>query len=105
PSASCSDCDGLGVKMIVDPDLLVPDRTKTIEDGAFDAWTGGTSTYYPQFLKSVCEHFNIPQNVPVEDLPAEQMNKLLQGTGTEKIRFRYENDFGQRKEALVTFEG
>ncbi|MBY0118872.1 excinuclease ABC subunit UvrA [Paenibacillus xylanexedens] len=105
PFGACPDCDGLGVKMIVDPDLLVPDRTKTIEDGAFDAWTGGTSTYYPQFLKSVCEHFNIPQNVPVEDLPAEQMNKLLQGTGTEKIRFRYENDFGQRKEALVTFEG
>ncbi|OPH00377.1 hypothetical protein B2I21_00245, partial [Chryseobacterium mucoviscidosis] len=72
---------------------------------AFEAWTGGTSSYYPHFLMSVCEHFNIPQIVPVEDLPAEHMNKLLQGTGTEIVRLRYDYDFGQRKEAMVTFEG
>lgn len=105
PFGACPDCDGLGMKMIVDPDLLTPDPTKSIEDGAFQAWAGGTSTYYPQFLQSVCEHYGIPQNVPVQDLSEEHMKTILYGTGKDKIRFRYENDFGQRKEALVTFEG
>ncbi|WP_018887650.1 excinuclease ABC subunit UvrA [Paenibacillus massiliensis] len=105
PFGACPDCDGLGMKMIVDPELLTPDPTKSIEDGAFQAWAGGTSTYYPQFLQSVCEHYGIPQNVPVQDLGEEHMKTILYGTGKDKIRFRYENDFGQRKEALVTFEG
>ncbi|MEC0332967.1 excinuclease ABC subunit UvrA [Paenibacillus macerans] len=105
PFGACPECDGLGVKMIIDPDLLIPDPSKTIEDGAFEAWAGGTSNYYPQFLKSVCEHFGIPQDVPVSELTKEQMDKLLYGTGDAKIRFRYQNDFGMSKEALVTFEG
>ncbi|WP_454193570.1 excinuclease ABC subunit UvrA [Paenibacillus sp. Marseille-Q7038] len=105
PFGACPDCDGLGVKMIVDPEMLVPDPSKTIEKGAFDAWAGGTSNYYPQFLRSVCEHYKIPMDIPVSDLTADQMNKLLHGTNGEKIRFRYENDFGQRKEAYVAFEG
>ncbi|AKG36523.1 excinuclease ABC subunit UvrA [Paenibacillus durus] len=105
PFGACPECDGLGAQMVVDPDLLIPDAGKSIEDGAFLAWTGSTSNYYPQFLKSVCQHFHIPENVPVSELTPEQMNKLLHGTGSEKIHFRYENDFGQRKEAMVPFEG
>ncbi|MFE4712022.1 excinuclease ABC subunit UvrA [Paenibacillus sp. NPDC056722] len=105
PFGACGECDGLGVKMVVDPDLLIPDTGKSIEDGAFLAWTGSTSNYYPQFLKSVCEHFNIPQDIQVSELTPDHMDKLLNGTGSEKIRFRYENDFGQKKDALVAFEG
>lgn len=105
PFGACSDCDGLGVEMIVDPELLVPDTSKSIENGAFQAWAGGTSNYYPQFLRSVCEHYNIPQDVPVSELSPDQMDKLLYGTGSQKVHFKYENDFGQRKEAFVTFEG
>ncbi|GAA0378476.1 excinuclease ABC subunit UvrA [Paenibacillus motobuensis] len=105
PFGACPECDGLGVKMIIDPDLLVPDRSKSIEDGAFEAWAGGTSNYYPQFLRSVCEHFKIPQDVPVTELTKDQMDKLLYGTGDIKVRFRYENDFGMSKDAMVTFEG
>lgn len=105
PFGACTECDGLGMKMVVDPDLLIPDAEKSIEEGAFLAWTGSTSNYYPQFLKSVCEHFNIPQNVPVSSLTPDHMNKLLHGTGSEKVRFKYENDFGQKKDAMVAFEG
>ncbi|WP_106767220.1 excinuclease ABC subunit UvrA [Paenibacillus faecalis] len=105
PFGACPDCDGLGVEMIVDPDLLIPDTSKSIEEGAFQAWAGGTSNYYPQFLRSVCEHYNIPQDVPVSELSPDQMDKLLYGTGNQKVHFKYENDFGQRKEAFVTFEG
>ncbi|NKI20885.1 excinuclease ABC subunit UvrA [Paenibacillus dendritiformis] len=105
PFGACPDCDGLGVKMIVDPEMLVPDSSKTIEDGAFEAWAGSTSNYYPQFLQAVCEHYGIPTDVPVSQLEPEQMTKLLHGTEGEKVRFRYENDFGHKKEAQVAFEG
>lgn len=105
PFGACPDCDGLGSQMIVDPDLLVPDRKLTIEDGAFEAWAGSTSNYYPQFLAAVCEHYVIPRNVPVSELSSDQMKVILYGTGGEKIRFRYENDMGASKEALVPFEG
>lgn len=105
PFGACTECDGLGVKMIIDTDLLVPDPSKSIEDGAFEAWAGSTSNYYPSFLKSVCEHYKIPQDVPVSELTKEQMDKLLYGTGDTKIRFRYQNDFGMSKDAYVTFEG
>ncbi|GIP41017.1 UvrABC system protein A [Paenibacillus sp. J31TS4] len=105
PFGACPECDGLGSKMIVDPDLLVPNPSKTIEQGAFEAWAGSTSTYYPQFLAAVCEHYHIPTDVPVEQLSDEQMKKILYGTGSERVRFRYENDFGQKKDAWVPFEG
>ncbi len=105
PFGACPDCDGLGVKMVVDPALLVPDRAKSIEDGAFEAWAGSTSNYYPQFLQAVCQHFGIPTGVPISELDDKQLNTILYGTGSEKIRFRYENEFGHRRDALVPFEG
>ncbi|NOV00428.1 excinuclease ABC subunit UvrA [Paenibacillus planticolens] len=105
PFGACSECDGLGSQMIVDPDLLVPDTKLTIEEGAFEAWAGSTSNYYPQFLAAVCEHYSISRTVPVAELSSEQMKVILYGTGGEKIRFRYENDMGATKEALVPFEG
>ncbi|PYI51207.1 excinuclease ABC subunit UvrA [Paenibacillus flagellatus] len=105
PFGACPECDGLGAKMIVDPDLLVPNPNLTIEAGAFEAWAGSTSNYYPQFLAAVCEHYGIPMDVPVSELTADQMKKILYGTGGEKVKFRYENDFGLTKEALVPFEG
>lgn len=105
PYGACPECDGLGAKMVVDPDLVIPDYSKSIADGAFLAWAGSTSNYYPQFLKSVAEHYNIPQDVPVSELSKEQMKKLLYGTDGQKVRFVYENDFGVRKEAFVPFEG
>lgn len=105
PFGACPGCDGLGMKMIVDPELLIPDPERTIEDGAFEAWAGSTSNYYPQFLAAVCEHYGIPTDVPASQLDKEQMAKLMNGTGGEKVHFRYENDFGHKKEAHVSFEG
>ncbi|NHN33917.1 excinuclease ABC subunit UvrA [Paenibacillus agricola] len=105
PFGACPECDGLGSKMIVDPDLLVPNPQLSIEQGAFEAWAGSTSNYYPQFLAAVCDHYGISRTIPVAELTPEQMKKLLQGTGGEKVRFRYVNDMGHKKEALVPFEG
>ncbi len=105
PFGACPECDGLGAKMIVDPDLLCPDQSRTIVDGAFEAWAGSTSNYYPQFLAAVCEHYGIPADVPVCELSKEQMKILMYGTGGERVRFRYDNDFGVTREAYVPFEG
>lgn len=105
PFGACTRCDGLGMQMIIDIDLLIPDKTKTIEDGAFEAWAGSTSNYYPQFLAAVCKHYDIPQDIPVGKLSKKQMDILLYGTGNEKIEFRYENEFGRKSEAMVRFEG
>ncbi len=105
PYGACPECDGLGQKMIIDPDLLVPDKSRTIQDGAFEAWAGSTSNYYPQFLAAVCEHFGIPTDVPVSSLSEKEWEILLYGSGETKVRFRYENDFGRVREAYVPFEG
>jgi len=105
PYGACPDCDGLGAKMIVDPELLVPDREKSIEEGAFEAWAGSTSNYYPQFLAAVCAHYGIPTDAPVNSLDDKQLQIILYGTGGEKIRFRYENEFGHTRDAQVPFEG
>jgi len=105
PYGACPECDGLGVKMVVDPELLIPDRSKSIEDGAFEAWAGSTSNYYPQFLAAVCAHYGIPTDVPVSDLEDKQLQIILYGTAGERIRFRYENEFGHSRDAQVPFEG
>jgi excinuclease ABC subunit A len=105
PYGACPECDGLGVKMVVDPDLLIPDRSKSIEDGAFEAWAGSTSNYYPQFLAAVCNHYGISTESPVSELNDKHLQIILYGTGGEKIRFRYENEFGHSRDAQVPFEG
>lgn len=105
PFGACPTCDGLGAKMVIDPELLVPDRSKSIDEGAFEAWAGSTSNYYPQFLASVCAHYGIPTDKPIESLSDKQIEIIMRGTGGEKIRFRYENDFGHTRDAHVPFEG
>ncbi|WP_274362561.1 excinuclease ABC subunit UvrA [Paenibacillus thermotolerans] len=105
PFGACPECDGLGAKMIVDPDLLCPDQSRAIADGAFEAWAGSTSNYYPQFLMAVCDHYKIPADIPVAELTKGQMSILLYGTGGERVRFRYENEFGVTRDAAVPFEG
>ncbi|NGQ95687.1 excinuclease ABC subunit UvrA [Brevibacillus sp. SYP-B805] len=105
PYGACPECDGLGVKMEVDPDLVVPDWRKTLQEGAIEAWEPKSSTYYPQLLESACRHFAIRMDIPFAELPEEHVRILLYGSNGEKIHFRYENEFGQVREAVVPFEG
>lgn len=105
PFGACSECDGLGVKLEVDPDMVVPDATKTLHDGAIGAWEPKSSTYYQQLLESACRHFGIRMDLPYEELPEEQRQILMYGSMGEKIEFRYENEFGQVREAVVPYEG
>uniref|UniRef100_UPI000371093A excinuclease ABC subunit UvrA n=1 Tax=Alkalibacillus haloalkaliphilus TaxID=94136 RepID=UPI000371093A len=72
---------------------------------AIAPWQPISSQYYPQLLKSVCNHYNIDMDTPVKELPEEQLNKVLQGSGDEKILFSYENERGQLRENEIFFEG
>lgn len=105
PFGACSECDGLGSKLEVDKDLVIPDPSLTLEEGAIAPWMPVSSQYYPQLLKTVCKHYGIKMNVPVKDLPKDQLDKILYGSGTDLIRFRYKNDFGQVRESNIRFEG
>ncbi len=105
PYGACPECDGLGVKLEVDPDLVVPDVSKPLMAGAIEAWEPKSSTYYQQLLESACRHFRIRMDIPYEELPPEHVQILMYGSQDEKIQFRYENEFGQVREATVPFEG
>lgn len=105
PFGACAECDGLGTKLEVDPDLVVPDKSLTLEEGAIVAWQPTSSQYYPKLLEAVCKHYKIKMNVPVEKLPIDQWNKIMYGSGEEKIHFRYENEFGQVRDGNIQFEG
>ncbi|MFV9510568.1 excinuclease ABC subunit UvrA [Tepidibacillus sp. LV47] len=105
PYGACPTCDGLGSKMEVDPDLVIPDPKRTLAEGAIEPWAGSSSNYYPQLLEAICDHIGIDMETPVEQLTKEQLNLILYGSEGEKIRFHYTNDFGQVKEAFIPFEG
>ncbi|KYD25429.1 hypothetical protein B4113_1836 [Geobacillus sp. B4113_201601] len=105
PFGACPDCDGLGAKLEVDPDLVIPNDELTLKEHAIAPWEPQSSQYYPQLLEAVCRHYGIPMDVPVKDLPKEQLDKILHGSGGEVIHFRYTNDFGQVREQYIEFEG
>ncbi|MED4892230.1 MULTISPECIES: excinuclease ABC subunit UvrA [Heyndrickxia] len=105
PFGACPECDGLGAKLEVDPSLVIPDASLTLNEGAIAPWEPISSQYYPQLLKAVCEHFGIDMDTPVKDLPKHQMEIILYGSGNERIYFHYENDFGQVRDNIIQFEG
>ncbi|WP_062354287.1 excinuclease ABC subunit UvrA [Bacillus kwashiorkori] len=105
PFGACPECDGLGSKLEVDLDLVIPNKELSLKEGAIAPWEPISSKYYPQLLECVCEHYGIDMDVPVKDLPKHQMDKILYGSDGEEIFFHYENDFGQVRENFVEFEG
>lgn len=105
PFGACPSCDGLGTKLEVDVDLVIPDWDKSLVNHAIAAWEPTSSQYYPQLLKSVCDHYGIDMYVAVNKLPKSQIDKILYGSGKEKILFRYKSDFGEVHEKKIVFEG
>ncbi|MBL6008067.1 excinuclease ABC subunit UvrA [Bacillus halotolerans] len=105
PFGACPTCDGLGMKLEVDADLVIPNQDLSLKENAIAPWTPISSQYYPQLLEAVCTHYGIDMDVPVKDLPKHQLDKVLYGSGDDLIYFRYENDFGQIREGEIQFEG
>lgn len=105
PFGACPECDGLGSKLEVDPDLVIPNWELTLHQNAIAPWEPTSSQYYPQLLEAVAAHYHIDMDVPVKDLPKDQLDKILHGSGTDQIFFRYESDFGKTHEGYIQFEG
>ncbi|WP_427109460.1 excinuclease ABC subunit UvrA [Lysinibacillus xylanilyticus] len=105
PFGACPSCDGLGSTQEVDLDLVVPDWDRSLLEHAIAPWEPTSSQYYPQLLKAVCDHYDIPMDVPVKELPKEKMDKILYGSGKDKIHFHYENEFGNVRDQMIEFEG
>jgi excinuclease ABC subunit A len=105
PFGACTSCDGLGAKLEVDLDLILPDKTRSLRDHAIAPWEPTSSQYYPRLLEAICTHFGIDMDTPVEKLLNTDLEKILFGSETDQIYFKYENDFGFLKETYITFEG
>jgi len=105
PFGACTSCDGLGTTQEVDLELIVPDWDRSLLEHAIAPWEPTSSQYYPQLLKAVCDHYDIPMDVPVKDLPKDKMDKILFGSGKDKIHFHYENEFGNVRDQMIEFEG
>ena len=104
PYGACQACGGLGFKNEVDPDLLIPDKNKSLAEGAVVPWSKSTSKYYPQMLEGLAEHYGFSMQVPIADLSPEDLKHILYGS-TEKIVFKYRNRFGMRRTYHAKFEG
>jgi excinuclease ABC subunit A len=96
PHGACPDCQGLGSKEEIDPDLLIPDCEKSLNEGAIAAmeWNNAREEgkYYWLMLESVAKHYHIDLDKPVKDLTKEQMDLILYGTGKEEITIHYERE-------------
>ena len=105
PLGACPACEGLGLKLEVDEDLVIPDRTKTLAQGALEPWNPISSKYYPEMLAQFCASAGIDLDTPFDQLPAVQQKQLLYGNGDTTFHFHYENDFGGVRDVDVPFEG
>lgn len=105
PFGACPDCDGLGMKLSVDPDLVVPDDTKTLREGAIAPWNPISSQYYPELLAQAAAAFHIDLDTPFKDLPKKNRDLVMNGSGGKEFHFHYENDFGGVRDVDVAFEG
>lgn len=105
PFGSCSDCDGLGTKLEVDLDLIVPDTSKTLREGVLAPWNPISSNYYPQMLEQAMNHFGVDMDKPFEELTDDEKNLIFYGSNGKEFHFHYENEFGGVRDIDIPFEG
>lgn len=87
PYGACERCGGLGADFVIDPNLVVPDRTKSLNEGAIYPWSRTSTDYYDDMLKSVCSHYGIPMDKPFGELTKSQQDIILNG-GDDILQFR-----------------
>ena len=104
PYGACPVCDGLGAKLAFDADMVVPDKDKTLHKGAIGPWAKGPSPLYTQTLQALSRHYDFSMDEPFWKLPEPAKNVILYGSGSEKIRFIYD-DNARKYEVNKTFEG
>ena len=104
PFGACPDCDGLGVELFFDEQLVVPDVTLKISDGALAPWRKGKSPYFLQTIESIAKHYGFNKNARWKDLDPKVQEVFLRGSGTDEIKFRYDEG-GRVYQVERPFEG
>jgi len=105
PHGACDRCTGLGSQMEIDPELVVPDPSLSIGEGALAPWANSSSNYYEQVTEAIAERYDVDLEAPWEDLPQEQRELFLTGTNGEPIHVSYRNRYGRRRSYATRFEG
>ena len=104
PHGACPACDGLGTKVVVDPDLVVPDETRSLRDGAVAPWANSSSPYYAQTLDALARHYKASPGDPWRDLPKKVRQAILFGSGETPISIKYDDGL-RTYETTKPFEG
>ncbi len=104
PYGACPDCKGLGVKLVIDPDLVIPDKEKSLVDGAIVTFGDDTDNVFFKKFECFCNHYNIDINIPVKKLTKEEMDRILYGTD-DIIHFNYTSKSGNVTNNFGTYEG
>jgi len=105
PHGACPRCTGLGSQQEIDPDLLVPDGSVSLNGGALVPWSVGGSSFYESVIQAIAERYEIDMDAPWDELPEEQQNLFLFGTKGDKIYVQYRNRMGRRRSYMLAFEG
>jgi len=105
PHGACTRCTGLGSQMEIDPELVVPDPSLSIDDGALAPWATSSAQYYEQLTAALVREYGIPPDVAWEDLDEEERDVFLYGTGGEAVTITYHNRYGRRRSYATRFEG
>jgi excinuclease ABC subunit A len=105
PHGACPRCTGLGAQQEIDPDLLVPDPTLSIGEGALVPWSVGNSTYYESVIQAIADRYEIGLDTPWHDLSEEHQDLFLYGTDGERVYVTYRNRMGRRRAYMLAFEG
>jgi excinuclease ABC subunit A len=105
PHGACPRCTGLGAQQEIDPDLLVPDPTLSIAEGALVPWAVGNSGFYESVIQAIADRYEIPLDEPWENLSEEEQDLFLYGTNGERVYISYRNRMGRRRSYMLAFEG
>jgi excinuclease ABC subunit A len=105
PHGACPRCTGLGAQQEIDPDLLVPDPTLSIAEGALVPWSVGNSGFYESVIQAIADRYEIPLDEPWENLTEEEQDLFLYGTEGERVYVSYRNRMGRRRSYMLAFEG
>ena len=106
PHGACPRCTGLGSQQEIDPDLLVPDPSLSIDDGALVPWSvGGSSGFYEAVIQAIADRYEIDTSKPWSELTEAEQNRFLNGTDGEKIYVQYRNRMGRRRQYMLAFDG
>lgn len=105
PFGACPTCDGLGQRLTVDVDLVVPDQNKSLNEGAIEPWEPTSSDFYPTLLKRVCEVYRINMDKPYKKLTDRQKDILMNGSGDKQIEFSFHSRNGGTRHRKMKFEG